>query len=431
MYPVPNPLSIAARGKGIIPMLARGVTIANRYGFTPAKIHNAMSQLSNTLKQYQCQATLPVTALALSRNMEIARKFQTQGIELAVHGLSHIDHRQLPAEIQLDHIHQAQHIFKHAGITATGFRSPYLRWNMDTLTALKACGFVYDSSQAIDMRVTSGLETSSYYRALEFYQAQATSQYLALPRQDAGLVRIPYCLPDDEALVDRLHLSSPVAMAEIWLEMLSCIYQAGELLTLGLHPERIHLCQAALEAVLEKAITLSPHVWIARLDEIAAWYLALGKTTFEIHQESGDLYHVKINAPARASILVRSLGVITATQPWVQGYHSVLTNNFNFRSNKRPLVGVSPDAPVSLERFLRHQGYLVEISPESQAYTYYINRSSFNPEDERRLLTELEQGDWPVVRLSRWPDAAHCGLTITGDVDAFTIWDYGRRILAN
>ncbi len=345
-----NPLLIATKGKGFLPMLARGRVITSRYGLTPGKIERSLAALVNTLNQYACSATIPVTASALASNPKAAKKDSFQSLELAIHGMHHVDYSMLSLENQLEHLHQARVIFKQLGIQITGFRCPYLRWNADTLTALKECNFTYDSSQALAWDVVGKFSTDAYTRALDFYRAQSVKEYPALPSWSDNLIRIPYCLPDDEALVDRLHLSDPDAMAEIWLEMLTCTYQAGELLTLGLHPERIHLCQAALQAVLERARSLSPCVWIARLDEIAAWYLALGKTTFEIYQESGDLYHVKINAPTRATILVRSLGVLTATQPWVHGYHSVLTNDFTFRSNKRPLIGVSPDAPVALER---------------------------------------------------------------------------------
>ena len=428
---MPNPLLIAARGKGIIPMLTRGAAIVNRYGISPTKINNSISELSNILKQFQCQATIPVTALALSRNIDAARKFQAQGLELAMHGLSHVDYHQLSAECQLDHIQRAQRIFEQAGIMAAGFRSPYLRWNEDTLAALKACGFSYDSSQTLDLGVTSGLETTSYHRVLEFYQAQATSKYPALPRQDDGLVRIPYCLPDDEALVERLKITDSQMMAEIWLAMLERIYVAGELFTLGLHPERAPLCQKALESVLRKARSLSPPVWIARLDEIAAWYEALGRATFEAQQESSDRIHLKIEAPPDATILVRSIEVNAAIEHWGGDYRRVKTNEFTVLSGKLPFIGLSPDSPRSLLSFLQHQGYLVEASPDTQAFTYYIAYTNFTPEDERPLLAVLEKGKWPLVRIARWPRAARCVLAVTGDVDAFTIWDYGRRIWNN
>ena len=63
-----NPLLIAAKGKGFLPMLARGRVISSRYGLTPRKMEAALATLTDTLSQYACSATLPVTASALLSN---------------------------------------------------------------------------------------------------------------------------------------------------------------------------------------------------------------------------------------------------------------------------------------------------------------------------------------------------------------------------
>jgi hypothetical protein len=47
------------------------------------------------------------------------------------------------------------------------------------------------------------------------------------------------------------------------------------------------------------------------------------------------------------------------------------------------------------------------------------------------MLVELNKSDISLLRLGRWPAAARSALAITGDIDAFTLWDYGRRILNN
>jgi peptidoglycan/xylan/chitin deacetylase (PgdA/CDA1 family) len=429
--PLFNPLLIAAKGKGLLPMMERGRVIASRYGFTPRKMDKTFAVLMDTLSQYACPATIPVTASALASNPKLAHMYSHQGLELAIHGLHHVDYSLLSLERQLNHLRQAREIFQRLGAPVTGFRCPYLRWNVDTLTALKETGFTYDSSQALDMDVVEDLSTDAYRRALDFYRAQSANSYPALPGWSGNLIRIPYCLPDDEALVDRLHITDESVMADIWLAMLERAYQAGELFTLGLHPERASVCLAAMQAVLVKAHSLSPGVWIARLDEIAAWFRSLGETNFELHPESSNLFHVKISAPNRATVLVRAAEIMADKQPWIGEFHVVSTNAFTLRSDKRPLVGLSPGSPIALQRFLRHQGYLVEVSADSQAYAVYLDRRAFQAEDELPLLAGLERGDWPLVRLSRWPDAARCGLAITGDLDAFTIWDFGRRILAS
>jgi hypothetical protein len=236
-------------------------------------------------------------------------------------------------------------------------------------------------------------------------------------------------LPDDESLVDRLHITNVALMADIWLAMLDRAYESEELFTLGLHPERAMVCQGALQAVLLKARSLAQDVWVARLDEIATWYGNLGQANFELLNNGGDLYSIKINAPGGATVLARSAEIMASTQPWKKGFQIVLSNQFSLRCNERPILGLAPGCPSSLVRFLRCQGYLVELGTDPRAYTVYIDRNSFEPKDERSLLAEMEQSNRPLVRLSRWPAAARCALVITGDVDAFTIWDYAKRIL--
>jgi hypothetical protein len=111
------------------------------------------------------------------------------------------------------------------------------------------------------------------------------------------------------------------------------------------------------------------------------------------------------------------------------GYKCVAADEFTILSSRHPFIGIAPDTPPSLISFLKHQGYIVEISADSQNFSYYIKRTSFVPEDARLLLVDIEKADWPLVRLSRWPGVSRCALAITGDIDAFTIWDYGRRII--
>jgi hypothetical protein len=252
-------------------LFKRARAIGARYGLTAAKMNGALVRFVSLLQEHNCSATFPVTSVALARNKDVIRACQAQGIEFAIHGYAHVDYSALSLDEQVSHLKRACAAFEQSGIKASGFRCPYLRWNPDTLTAVQQQGLAYDSSQALAWDVVDGFETEAYRRVLDFYNAQAAVDCLALPRLIDNLVCIPYCLPDDEALVDRLRLSDAESMKEIWLRLLRRTYESGELFTLGLHPERIALCQEALGAVLGEARSLSPSVWIACLAEIAGW----------------------------------------------------------------------------------------------------------------------------------------------------------------
>jgi hypothetical protein len=219
--------------------------------------------------------------------------------------------------------------------------------------------------------------------------------------------------------------------SEIWLAILERTYTAGELFTLGLHPERAALCQAALEATLAKARSLLPSVWMARLDEIDAWWRALSQTTFDLKSQDNDTFRIAIKAPSNATILMRAVQAHTPAQPWMPNYQRVSEAEFTLQSSLRPVIGLSPDSPPALGEFLQQQGYLIEISADAQSFPVYLQRTSFGLDDQRPLLVQLENRGWPLVRLGRWPDGAQSALAVTGDIDAFTLWDYGLRAFGN
>jgi hypothetical protein len=250
-----------------------------------------------------------------------------------------------------------------------------------------------------------------------------------VPRLIEGLVQIPYSVPDDEALVERLGLPNAQVMTEIWSDILAHAYALGELFTVGLHPERTVLCSEALYNMLQRAVALSPRVWIARLDDVATWWRARAAATFRVKEKAGGLFDIEINAPAEATVLARGVEIRASIQPWTDGYDQVASHSFAFGADKRPLIAVSPDCAPALRAFLQEQGYLVETSAEAKHYSFYLDQRYFSPEDERALLTQLEADKRPLLRIARWPNAARSALCITGDIDAFTLWDYGLRAL--
>ena len=424
---MPDAFSTAAKGKGFAPMLARMATITQHYGLSPKKIDRAFSSLSGVLASFSKQGTIPVTAAALARNKGVVIKYCQQGIELAIHGLVHVDYSKLPVETQVNHLERALQVFSEAGVGVSGFRSPYLRWNADTLAAIRRVGLQYDSSQALAWKAPGGINTEAYERVLEFYGTQDFAQVPALPRLDDGLVRIPYCLPDDEALLDRMHLHGRDELAGMWLSMLDQTHQSGELFTLGLHPERAAICSGALAAVLDKALSYSPPIWIARLDEISAWYRSFGSVTFQLERNVDLSYQISIQAQPQANVLARSILVAGSSAGSSNTFQRLPSPPFTFACSQCPIIGLSPACPPILRNFLVHQGFLVETGTQSQDYTFYLDRTSFSIEDERKLLSEIETGNWPLIRLGRWPNGCQSALAITGDLDALTLWDYGLR----
>ena len=418
----------ATRLRGPLRLLRRAEVICGRYGLTSAKMVRTLDRFVEVLGQYRCGATFPITTAAFARHSKALEKYRAQDIELAVHGYRHVDHTRLSLDAQVQQLTDARRLFDARSSPAVGFRSPYLRWSAETIAAAHAAGFLYDSSWGLVWDVAAGAETASYRHVLAFYRAAAAAEYPALPRLEDGLVRIPYCLPDDESLVDRLRLAPGAAMSDCWLAILDRSHELGELFTLGLHPERIRPCEVSLADTLAAARAKSPAVWIARLDEIARWWVARTAATVTIAAGADGEIAMDVEGPAGVTILARNVELLTPAEPWEGAWRIARGSGVRFRAGTRPFIGVSGRSSGSLVSFLRQQGYVVERADSSREHGLYFDRPAFSHEDERGLLVVIERSPRPLVRLGRWPNGSRSALCVTGDIDALTIGDYGLRL---
>jgi peptidoglycan/xylan/chitin deacetylase (PgdA/CDA1 family) len=393
----------------------------------------SLRRFSDVLRRFECSATFPITAVTLKRHGDTIAKYLDQNIEFAVHGYTHVDYGKLAPQTQLVHLQHAREVFAHAGMMPMGFRSPYLRRDDHLYSAIEAAGFFYVSNQpilwdALDDGVLAPATIASYERALAFYNPWQASERLSLPRHEGNLVEIPIALPDDEILIERLGGTKGL-VRDTWQRILSQTYQRGELFTLQLHPERIDLCADGLSAILTEARALTPAVWCARLDEIAAWWKARAGTIQEVSGAEDGEYHCIVSGPKGTTVLARAIEVNAPSSPWTNGYQEVKATRFTFKSPLRPLIGLSPSTSNILGSFLRQQGYIVETSQERERYTCYIDQVNFDISQEHSILAQIEGSGCPLLRLGRWPNGAQSALAITGDIDALTLWDYGLRML--
>lgn len=428
-----NWVAFLTRSKGNWHLLRRIWAILSRYGTTPARMNRAVEQLHQLLETHHCSGTFPITAVALQRHPEIIRRLADRGVEFAVHGYVHVDHSQLSPEIQCEQLSQALRVFSNSQIPCHGFRSPYLHWNSATLAAVEAHGLLYESNQPIVWDVVNGQPLSqaaraAYERALEFYAVKPAAQFLSLPRLSKGLVHIPVALPDDEMLVDRLDFKAEL-IGRAWQSILDQTYEQGELFTLSLHPERTGICYEGLAALLTSASTRQPSVWLAQLREVADWWRRRQTTLVQCLAEANETYALQIQGPAELTILARGVMVEAAVEPWYGHYSRVTVPQFRVHCASRPVIGLAPEAAPNLVEFLREVGYLVEISQSPAEYGLYLDQQTFMEVDEKPLVERIENSDIPLIRLGPWPSGARSALSITGDIDALTLWDFGLRFL--
>ncbi len=420
--------SVAFRGKGPIILAKRALDIAGSYGVAASRMEGCLGQFLSVLDKAGCRATVPIAAAVLGRHSGIIKKLRDRGLEFAIHGYGHIDYGRLDKPTQTAHIERAKQLFASAGIPARGYRAPYMHFNDDTLASLREQNVSYDSSQALSFEILGEEWNAAYLHLLGFYQALSAADVPSVPSLEEGLVRIPYSLPDDEAMINRLSLHTAERMTSVWTAMLKKSYESGEMLVLGLHPERISVCRDSLTAVLEEARRLRPGVWIACLEEIDSWWRARNRAEIRIEDVAPGRYRFRVEGCPQATILIRGVTADAPTAPWSGGYHQVKAGSFVVEAPVRPLIGLAPDSAPVLGDFLKQQGYLVETAGPGLAYAFHLGQKPFNVRDRRRLINLIEDSDRPLVRLGRWPNGTRSALSVTGDVDAWTLWDYAWRL---
>ena len=417
--------------------LSRVKTIFNRFGFTSHAFEMLLEKYSALADQFKFTTTLPITAIILKRYPELIKRFVRPGIEFAVHGYLHIDYRKLSIKEQIEDFKKARDIFNYFQVPFTGFRAPYLKFNNDTSYALGNLNFQWNSSHSIywDVIPPNGYPKETYYeylRVLDYYHALNCLDWLSLPEfsVDKRLIEIPVSLPDDEAIVERLRVFDPDRIAAIWNSILRKSYARGELFTLQLHPERVSVCSQALTDVIHSARELSPVVWIATLNEIADWWKEKENFFIDVNDFAEEKYRVRVKCSGRATVLIRNCKAYCASSEWSHGYRNVANHEFILESPQIPVIGVGLNTSPEAVRFLQNEGYPVEAGLQSDRYSLYLNNlSRFKPADKKSLVDHIEYSEAPLVRFWRWPYQAKSALTITGDIDSVTLFDFLLRLV--
>jgi peptidoglycan/xylan/chitin deacetylase (PgdA/CDA1 family) len=423
-----HPVAVAAKGKGTWNTVRRAGTIGGRYGIGAHRMERRLATMLGLVERHGCSATLPIPAAVVARHAPVIARYATFGLEFAVHGFHHVDHTDLPGTEQHGQLARARHTMGAARVDAVGFRAPYLRVNDHTLAAVRANGFLYDASQAFHWNDELVPRRGAYERALDFYGSRPAEEHPVVPWREGGLIRIPYCLPDDEAVVDRLGLDCD-QIAAVWLRVLRATRARGELFTVAVHPERIDACARGVTAVLHAARTGSPPVWIARHDEIARWWRDRMETDLVVSPAAPGWIRVRTHGPAGLTLLARNVAVAGRTAPWMGDTVRIGGTEVEVEARpRRPFIGVHDSCPDSVSQFLREQGYIVEAARSDGDHACFVQRDHFDLDDRLPLLAQIEGGSFPLLRLGRWPSGAASVLSVTGDVDALTIGDYASRL---
>jgi peptidoglycan/xylan/chitin deacetylase (PgdA/CDA1 family) len=410
--------------KGIVGLVGRAGLILSRFGPTPRRMNRNLTRYAAIADEFHFRPTLAITATVLARHVPFIRHLSDRGIEFAIHGLVHVDHKSLTLEEQERSIACAATIFDRAGIPCSGFRAPYLRYNPATEDALRRCGFAYHSSQAIAFPVLRNGPLPAYRRVLDYYRATDARVAAVRPSKQRGLIHIPVAVPDDEIMVDRLRLG-PAEQTAAWLGILEATHRRGDLFTVQLHPERIFKAEAALRSVLMEVTRRQPAVWVASLGAIADWWQKRERFRIDVTPAGPARYRVHVDADDSATLLVRAVPEVPATQ-WF-GLDSVTpVRDFQVDGERKPVVGVSGRTPAEVVAFLHEEGLPTEISNDRSQFGAYIDVGG--AWQQPAVIEAIEQAPGPLVRLWRWPSGARSALAVTGDIDSITLQDFAVRL---
>ena len=386
----------ATRSRGGFGKLSRAFSIIRNYGFSSHRLEESLDSFRRFLRDNDCPATFACPSVLLEKSEDLVGFLKE--FDVAIHGMEHIDYRNVTAGRIESDLRQAISDFESVGLNPKGFRAPYLRWNKEMIKALAGSGLAYDSSSSVFWNVGErDLSSQKEVReVLDFYSSEYEVVTPSLPRIEDGVVRLPVSLPDDEILVERLTISYPEDFLTYWLEMLKRSHERSELLVLQIHPERFPLCEDALRLLLQEV--RKRNIWNATLGEVASWWIERNAAELDVDEDG----RVHFDGPDGLVVKVR-----------------------NEAKEQGEAVPAESQIRVSAEHPLHNRalelGFVVTANP-----------SGFPIDDGLRREKELIEAARAhgFLHKGMWPHGHQSAFCLTGDVDALSVRDFIKRNLS-
>jgi peptidoglycan/xylan/chitin deacetylase (PgdA/CDA1 family) len=416
---------VLGQSRGPRNMATRLPTIVARFGLGPRKSLAHLAVLLGITDRWAVRPTLPVTAVVARRHPQVMHWLADRGVELAAHGYVHNDYAALAREAQFEQVQRAHDAFLRLGLRVQGWRCPYSRWNAHTLAAVRAAGFAYDATPtyawpayAQEHIVLPPHAAADYARLCRLFGVADAGRQSVLPTMVDGLVQIPMSIPQDEDMVDRVHLDA-ASMSRVWRRVLQQARQRRDIVVLCVHPERAALCAAPLDATLGAARGWGD-VWLAPLGEIAAWWRERAGARVTVHAGSDGRWHVAVQGPSqlvtsRGAQQLNGSGVLTVTSP------------------HKPVIGAGPAWPAPTLQRLHEAGYLCDCGAAYRAaraphYALDLDRALPADTPPDAVVRFVAERDADLVRVQPWPAGYRSCLSVTGDIDAMTLFDFALRV---
>jgi hypothetical protein len=412
-------------------VLHRSSILLQRYGVTATKNIHRIGECTEALAELGYGPTFFTPGILVERYPHFIQGLQENGAEIAVHSYQHINLDLLSISEAEQQLIKAINIFSRYGVENHGFRCPYLGYREEMLAALPNGMFDYSSNEAILCDLGSQYDTSHkslFFNTLEkFYKGGNFSENPCLPFMRSNMVEIPICVPDDLQLHDGLLLDEE-GITQVWARMLEQTYVRGELFTLIFHTELASFHSGSFTRLIMRAREYQPSVWIARLQDISDWWREKSKFKVDITSNLNEL-KLTFDCSPRATILVRGLDLHNSGLKWDGVYVKLQSNTLEVPANPRPFIGIADGIPEDIVSFLQEQGYILNIDDTASSCGLILNNEILNNlSNNVELVNFIESSTTPLVRYWRWPNGAKSAMSITGDLDALSLWDYATRL---
>jgi len=253
--------------KGFRGTVYRASLLPVRYGISPDRIVSRLIRMIAMVARWDSRPTIPITASVLERHPGILRSLRDA--DLAVHGYRHVSYAEMSRDEKDFDLEAACTVFSNLGLMVRGFRAPYLRADRETLDLVRNRGFLFDSSSTqFALPARHPITRAVRLLVASRYGSDAIAPAVGI---HPTLVEMPVSLPDDEILVDGLGVRNTTGLWHAFEAMMEMASLTGSHLILQVHPERFHICQSALELLIEKATDTGG--WLTPLSEAAEWVI--------------------------------------------------------------------------------------------------------------------------------------------------------------
>jgi peptidoglycan/xylan/chitin deacetylase (PgdA/CDA1 family) len=423
--------------KGLVHSIERSAQVFYRYSFGRKRFSEMMNCLERNLGTEGIRVTFCITASLLDSHLPFLEMFKGLGHEFAAHGFFHTNMKKKSLDEQHQILSQSYSAFEKLKIEIYGFRCPYLSYNENTLTALKESQFMWTSNNVVfwDGFNAVGDRAREHIRKLELlYSTTSSERCISVPSRIGKLIDIPISAPDDEMLIERCRIRDREEIARIWKGVFSRINSRGELFHLLFHPERFRQIEEPLRATIAEARSQRSQVWFPTLNELTIWWGRRAAARWEVQEKNGSL-SIKFTGPQEATLLVKSstanrsgqvCGLYTPAPERQAGQWRVIETDDGWKH----VVVLSKRCSPEVERFLNEEGFITARVDYPHRNSLYIDGfESFAPEERRMLLDVVDNSNFPLLRLWRWPHGAQSAFTVSSDVDSIDIPDFFRRFI--